>query len=86
MGIHLYSISSTDVYKRQALDGKGGVRLPGLGHGEGAARPVSYTHLDVYKRQVLRRPHQGQERAGLGGRVRHRGDVRRQLELAEEEP
>ena len=37
-------------------------------------------------RRVLRRPHQGQERAGLGGRVRHRGNVRRQLELAEEQP
>ena len=31
-------------------------------------------------------PFQGQAGAWLGGRVRHRGYVRRQLELAEEQP
>ncbi len=34
-------------------------------------------------RRVLVRPQQGQARAGLGGAVRHRGHVPRQLELAE---
>ena len=50
-----------DVYKRQVENGK--IRLPFMalkGLGDAAANtlekatPVSYTHLDVYKRQFLR--------------------------------
>ena len=37
-----------------------------------SSEPVSYTHLDVYKRQVQRRLWSCQNRAGVGGGVRLR--------------
>ena len=37
--------------------------------------PVSYTHLDVYKRQALRHPGQPSQRDHLGRDGRHQGEV-----------
>ena len=35
----------------------------------GSVDPVSYTHLDVYKRQVLRATHDDDQAGGGGGRL-----------------
>ena len=84
-----YSYHRIDVYKRQAhqrgtagsfrLDVKGSDKSFNFCYrGEGERLfAVSYTHLDVYKRQVLAKLHElVQAAAELPGKVRHKEQER----------
>ena len=52
----------------ETIVGTNGILVPPEGYLAGVRAPVSYTHLDVYKRQTVTRE------VELGGRTLHRGD------------